>query len=53
MAGQGRQFHTAEVEVITATVNLDEVLSYRGAISSVQVFQPRLAYVPCAHQARQ
>ena len=35
-AGQGRQFHIADVEVVTATVNLDEVLSYRGAISSVQ-----------------
>ncbi|KAK9793458.1 hypothetical protein WJX73_010827 [Symbiochloris irregularis] len=33
---QGRQFHLAEVEVVTATVNLDEVLSYRGAISSAQ-----------------
>ena len=33
---QGRQFHIADVEVVMATVNLDEVLSYRGAISSVQ-----------------
>ena len=33
---QGRQFSVREVEVVTATVDIDEVVSYRGAISSLQ-----------------
>eukprot|EP00891_Asterochloris_glomerata_P006489 jgi/Astpho2/6489/e_gw1.00096.52.1_t len=33
---QGAQFSVQEVEVITATVDLDEVVRYRGAISSLQ-----------------
>lgn len=33
---QGRQFSVSEVEVLAATVDIDEVISYRGAISSLQ-----------------
>jgi hypothetical protein len=33
---QGSQFGVSDVEVVTATVDLDEVVSYRGAISSLQ-----------------
>jgi NAD+ synthase (glutamine-hydrolysing) len=31
---QGSQFSLRDVEVITATVDLDDVRSYRGAIAS-------------------
>lgn len=37
LLAQGRQFALADVEVVTATVGLDEVVSYRGAVSSLQV----------------
>ncbi|KAK9820653.1 hypothetical protein WJX81_008191 [Elliptochloris bilobata] len=33
---QGAQFGVTEVEVVTATVDLDEVVSYRGGIASLQ-----------------
>ena len=33
---QGSQFAIEDVEVVTATVDLDEVVSYRGAVSSLQ-----------------
>ena len=33
---QGRQFSVQEVEVVAATVDIDEVVSYRGAVSSLQ-----------------
>ena len=33
---QGSQFGLGDVEVVTATVDLDEVVSYRGAVSSLQ-----------------
>ena len=33
---QGRQFSVHEVEVVAATVDIDEVVSYRGAVSSLQ-----------------
>ncbi len=33
---QGSQFGVGDVEVVTATVDLDEVVSYRGACSSLQ-----------------
>lgn len=33
---QGKQFSVSEVEVVTAVVDIDEVVSYRGAISSLQ-----------------
>ncbi len=33
---QGSQFSIEDVEVVTATVDLDEVVSYRGAVSSLQ-----------------
>ena len=33
---QGSQFGIGDVEVVTATVDLDEVVSYRGAVSSLQ-----------------
>lgn len=35
-APQGSQFSLSEVEVVTAAVDLDEVVSYRGAIASLQ-----------------
>ncbi|CAL8465594.1 g5130 [Coccomyxa elongata] len=36
LVAQGSQFAVADVEVVTATVDLDEVVSYRGAVSSLQ-----------------
>ena len=37
MAGaQGAQFGVSEVEVVSATVDLDEVVSFRGGIASLQ-----------------
>ena len=33
---QGAQFGLTDVEVVTATVDLDDVVSYRGAISSLR-----------------
>lgn len=33
---QGRQFSVRETELVIATVDIDEVVSYRGAISSLQ-----------------
>ena len=33
---QGAQFAVSEVEVVSATVDLDEVVSYRGGIASLQ-----------------
>ena len=33
---QGQQFALSDVEVVTATVNLDEISTYRGAIASLQ-----------------
>ncbi|KAK9815368.1 hypothetical protein WJX72_002356 [[Myrmecia] bisecta] len=36
VVAQGSQFGVSEVEVVSATVDLDEVVSYRGAISSLQ-----------------
>ncbi len=34
LVAQGSQFTLDEVEVITATIDLDDVRSYRGAIGS-------------------
>ncbi|CAI5537588.1 unnamed protein product [Closterium sp. Naga37s-1] len=36
VVAQGSQFTLADVEVVTATVDLDQVASYRGAISSLR-----------------
>jgi NAD+ synthase (glutamine-hydrolysing) len=36
LVAQGSQFSMKEVEVVTATVDLDEVSSYRGAVASLQ-----------------
>ncbi|MEW5302061.1 MAG: hypothetical protein WDW36_004871 [Sanguina aurantia] len=36
LLAQGSQFSLREVEVVVATVDLDEVVSYRGAISSLR-----------------
>jgi hypothetical protein len=33
---QGAQFGLEDVEVVTATVDLDDVVSYRGAIASLR-----------------
>ena len=40
---QGRQFSVGDVEVVSATVDLDEVESYRGGIASLQVCTSALA----------
>ena len=45
-AAQGSQFGVGDVEVVTATVDLDEVVSYRGAISSLQEQASSAARVP-------
>lgn len=36
LLAQGSQFSLRDVEVVTATVNLDDVVSYRGVISSLR-----------------
>lgn len=36
VTAQGSQFAIEDFEVVTATVDLDEVVSYRGAVSSLQ-----------------
>lgn len=36
LLSQGKQFSVAEVEVVTATVDLDAVVSYRGVVASLQ-----------------
>ena len=36
VTAQGSQFAIEDVEVVTAIVDLDEVVSYRGAVSSLQ-----------------
>jgi NAD+ synthase (glutamine-hydrolysing) len=36
LLAQGAQFSVAEVEVVVATVDLDAVVSYRGAVSSLR-----------------
>ena len=36
LLAQGQQFSVSEVEVVTAAVDLDAVVSFRGAISSLQ-----------------
>ncbi len=33
---QGAQFGLTDVEVVTATVDLDDVVSFRGAIASLR-----------------
>ncbi len=43
---QGSQFGVSDVEVVTATVDLDEVVSYRGAVSSLQEQASAAAPVP-------
>lgn len=42
---QGAQFAVSEVEVVSATVDLDEVVSYRGGIASLQQ-QVRFCMMP-------
>jgi NAD+ synthase (glutamine-hydrolysing) len=36
LVAQGSQFSVKEVEVVTATVDLDEVVSHRGSVASLQ-----------------
>lgn len=43
---QGSQFAIGDVEVVTATVDLDEVVSYRGAVSSLQEQASNASPVP-------
>lgn len=46
MVSQGSQFAIGDVEVVTATVDLDEVVSYRGAVSSLQEQASNASPVP-------
>ena len=46
MLMQGSQFAIGDVEVVTATVDLDEVVSYRGAVSSLQEQASNASPVP-------
>jgi NAD+ synthase (glutamine-hydrolysing) len=46
LVAQGSQFSPQDVEVVTATVDLEEVRSYRGAIGSRQVQGSESAPVP-------
>mmetsp|Transcript_23328 Transcript_23328/g.59695 ORF Transcript_23328/g.59695 Transcript_23328/m.59695 type:complete len:726 (-) Transcript_23328:433-2610(-) len=51
LVAQGSQFSLHDVEVVTATVDLDEVVSYRGAVASLREqastsLQPAFVEVP-------
>ncbi|DBA79501.1 TPA: hypothetical protein ACH3X2_007768 [Trebouxia sp. C0005] len=46
---QGSQFSVNEVEVVTATVDLDEVVRYRGVISSLQEQASKAEHVPTVY----
>ena len=46
IVAQGSQFSPKEVEVVTATINLEEVRAYRGAIGSRQVQGSQATAVP-------
>ncbi|KAL6052771.1 Glutamine-dependent NAD(+) synthetase [Balamuthia mandrillaris] len=46
LLAQGSQFSLLDVEVVTATVNLDDVRSYRGAIASRNVQASKQKLVP-------
>jgi len=46
---QGSQFAIGDVEVVTATVDLDEVVSYRGAVSSLQEQASSASPVPTVY----
>ena len=50
LRAQGAQFAVSEVEVVSATVDLDEVVSYRGGIASLQqqVCSPVVTLLGCA-----
>ncbi|CAI5473619.1 unnamed protein product [Closterium sp. Yama58-4] len=48
VVAQGSQFSLADVEVVTATVDLDQVASYRGAISSLREQASASAPAPSA-----
>ena len=49
VAVQGSQFAIGDVEVVTATVDLDEVVSYRGAVSSLQEQASSASPVPTVY----
>ena len=49
VVAQGSQFSPHDVEVVTATVDLEAVRSYRGAIGSRQVQGSRATAVPRVH----
>ncbi|KAI3428464.1 hypothetical protein D9Q98_007289 [Chlorella vulgaris] len=49
LVAQGSQFSLKEVEVVTATVDLDEVVSYRGAVASLQEQASSAEPVPLVH----
>ncbi|KAL4439201.1 hypothetical protein ABPG77_004103 [Micractinium sp. CCAP 211/92] len=49
LVAQGSQFSLREVEVVTATVDLDEVVSYRGAVASLQEQASSADPVPLIH----
>lgn len=46
LIAQGSQFSVRDVEVVTATVNLDDVVSFRGSVASLQEQASTVATVP-------
>lgn len=59
LIAQGSQFSVRDVEIVTAAVNLDDIVSFRGGISSLQEQASAISLVPlvnlnfdlCDHQA--
>jgi NAD+ synthase (glutamine-hydrolysing) len=51
LVAQGQQFSVREVEVVTAVVDLDQVVSYRGAVSSLQEQASEVQPIPLIHVA--
>lgn len=49
LVAQGAQFSVKEVEVVTACIDLDEVTSFRGAVSSLQEQASAAQPVPLVH----
>lgn len=46
IVAQGRQFDVSDVEVVLATVDLDEVRSYRGAFQSMSIQASNVRRIP-------
>ena len=49
LVAQGQQFSVSEVEVVTAAVDLDEVTSFRGAVSSLREQASCVDPIPLVH----